>query len=295
MLRDRGADFSAPDFLGKIPLHRAAQEGDVERVKLLLRLGADPNSQTPDGHTALFFACNNQKITTLLIEAGANPNIGSIHGETPLYKACALDQLGSARFLLEYGANPRGSDPRYRPILSRPSAELIELLISHGEDIHAEDTSGSSLIHRAAQGPYPEVLKKLLDLGADVNHRNPSGATPLHFVAASGDKGQCTLMLINAGAEVDCPDNNKYTALHWAASRGCYLTAAVLLAMGADFTVLDNEGRSPLDRTFDLHYKYSGHKVVETILRGSWKRHYGREMVPAHSDGSRIGGYSLYF
>ncbi|PWW77985.1 ankyrin, partial [Tuber magnatum] len=134
--------------------------------------------------------------------------------------------------------------------------ELIELLVSHGEDIHAEDASGLSLIHRAAQRPDPVVLKKLLDLGADVNHRSRcrSGATPLHFVAASEDKGQCTLMLINAGAEVDCPDNNKYTALHWAASHGCYLTAAVLLAMGADFTVLDNEGRSPLDLSFDRRY-----------------------------------------
>jgi len=297
MLRDRGADFSAPDFLGKIPLHRAVQEGDVERIQLLLQLGADPNSQAPDGRTALFFACDNQKIIKLLIEVGVNPNIGSISGETPLYRACALDQLGSARILLEHGADPCGNDPRYRPILSRPSAELIELLVSHGEDIHAEDFSGLSLIHRAAQGPYPGVLKKLLDLGADVNHRNPWGATPLHFVAASEDKGQCTLMLINAGAEVGFPDNNKYTALHWAASSGRYLTAAVLLAMGADFTVLDNEGRSPLDRTFDR--PYSGHKVVETILRGSWKRHYGREMVPAYSefDGNRVGGFSypLYY
>ncbi|KAG0136163.1 ankyrin repeat-containing domain protein, partial [Tuber indicum] len=86
----------------------------------------------------------------------------------------------------------------------------------------------------------------LLDLGADVNRRNLWGATPLHFVAASVDKGQCTLMLINAGAEVDCPENSKYTAPHWAARSGRYLTTAVLLAMGVDFTVLDNEGRSPL-------------------------------------------------
>ncbi|KAG0640138.1 ankyrin repeat-containing domain protein [Tuber brumale] len=297
MLRDCGADFSAPDFLGKIPLHRATQEGDVERVKLLLQLGTDPNSQTHDGQTALFFVYDSQKIIRLLIEAGADPNIGNISGETPLYRACKLGHLGSARMLLEYGANPRGNSPHYRPILSSPFPELVELLVSHGEDIHAEDVSGLSLIHRAAQGPYPGILKKLLDLGADVNRRNPGGATPLHFVAASEDKGQCTLMLINAGAEVDCPDNSKYTALHWAARSGCYLTTAVLLAMGADFTVLDNEGRSPLDRTFDQ--RYARHKVVETILRGSWKRHYGREMVPAYSefDGSRaLGfGYPLYF
>ncbi|CUS06964.1 unnamed protein product [Tuber aestivum] len=282
MLKDRGADFSAPDFLGKIPLHRAAQEGDVGGVKLLLRLGSNPNSRTADGQTTLFFAHGSQKIIRLLVEAGADPNINSASGETPLYRACRLDQLGSARILIEYGANPRGNDPLFRPIFSRPSPDLIELLVSHGEDIHAEDVTGLSLIHRAAQGPYPAVLKKLLDLGADASHRNHWGVTPLHLVAASEDKGQCTLMLINAGAEVDCPDNGKSTALHWAASRGCYLPAAVLLAMGADFTVLDSEGRSPLDRTLDR--RYSRDKVVETILRGSWKRHHGREMVPAYSE-----------
>jgi len=279
MLRDYGADFSAPDFLGKIPLHRAAEEGDVERVKLLLQLGADPNSQTSDGKTVLFCAYNSQKIINLLVEACADPNIRNIYKETTLYRACKLDQLGSARMLLEYGANPCGNGPHYRPILSRPSPELVKLLVSRSEDIHAEDVSGLSLIHQAAQGPYPGTLKKLLDLGADVNRRNLWGATPLHFVAESEDKGQCTLMLINAGAEVDCPDNSKYIALHWAARSGCYLTIVVFLAMGVDFTVLDNEGRSPLDRTFDQCY--ARHKVIEKILRGSWKRYCGREMVSA--------------
>ncbi|RPA96785.1 ankyrin, partial [Choiromyces venosus 120613-1] len=154
MLKDRGADFSGPDFVGKIPLHRAVQEGDIERVKLLLRLGADPNSQTRAGQNALFFAFNNHKVLRILLDA---------------------------------------------------------------------------------------------DMGADVNHRNLWGATPLHYAAASQDNGQCTLMLINAGAEVDSPDNHKDTPLHWAASRGCYLPAAVLLAMGADFTALNSAGRSPLD------------------------------------------------
>jgi len=53
-------------------------------------------------------------------------------------------------------------------------------------------------------------------------------------------------MLVERGADVNVMNNQTYTALHWAASKGHYYVVEELLNMNADFDAKDSNGDTPL-------------------------------------------------
>jgi len=67
-------------------LIKAAENGDDETIKKLVKSGTDINSTNEIGCTALFYACNSGQLSSvvLLIELGANINARNIHKQTPL-------------------------------------------------------------------------------------------------------------------------------------------------------------------------------------------------------------------
>jgi len=76
LLLDIGADVTVADFENQTPLHRAASEGHIEIMHMLLNAGA-------------------------VLEAGDS-------GDTPLHCAIQYGQSKAAEFLLHHGADPKG-------------------------------------------------------------------------------------------------------------------------------------------------------------------------------------------
>lgn len=86
-LLDEGVDVNIPDKKGWRPLHDAAMEGYVEIVKYLLSNGADPNVQDDEyRYTPLHDAVrmNHLEVVRLLLKSGANLSIKDSWDETPL-------------------------------------------------------------------------------------------------------------------------------------------------------------------------------------------------------------------
>ena len=98
--------------MGWTDLHSAAYEGDVKRVRKLLKKGADPNTQSEDGDTPLHVAVSwgHVDVVKLLLEHGADPNIKNENGWTPLYRAASEGRVDIVKLLLEHGANPSARD-----------------------------------------------------------------------------------------------------------------------------------------------------------------------------------------
>jgi ankyrin repeat protein len=81
-----------------------------------------------------------------------------------------------------------------------------------------------------------EVARALLARGGEANaHDDPTGATPLHIAATSGNNAMVQVLCEEGGADVNAPDRNlQETPLFDAAKEGWTDACEVLLELGAD-------------------------------------------------------------
>lgn len=95
-----------------------------------------------------------------------------------------------------------------------------------------------------------DIVKLLIEHGADVNVRSSNGYTPL-IAAASEDRSEIARYLIEHGAAVDCKDASGETPLSLACSLGHFKTTEVLLEYGANTNVTSNARRTPMAVAID--------------------------------------------
>ena len=157
------------------PVADAAERGDLEAVRELLRQGADPNAAQNDGMTALHWAAaeNEAEIARTLLYAGATVRATTrLGGYTPLHLAGRAGHAEVAAILLEAGADP-----------------------------DAVTATGVTAMHFAADADAALVVTALAARGANVNARDGfSERTPLMFAAARGADAAMAALL-DAGAD----------------------------------------------------------------------------------------------
>jgi ankyrin repeat protein len=156
-------------------LFEAIQKGDSTLVKRLLNQGANANSQDAEGTPALMAAVlyGSADCVKLLLDHGADPHARNAAGATPLH--WAVPDAAKVRLLLAAGAeaDARSTNLQRTPLLvatSYPgSTEVLRLLLEHGADIHAKDRSGMHALGRAAVSADVDVVRFLVEHGCDPN------------------------------------------------------------------------------------------------------------------------------
>ena len=112
--------------------------------------------------------------------------------------------------------------------------EVVRYLVERGADVNARDRDGASALNYAAWWGPAEVVALLVDGGADVRTDvDGRGRSPLHM-AALRDQAGIAALLIARGASVDGHHPDGYTPLHIAVSRGQPAVVRALLDGGAD-------------------------------------------------------------
>ncbi|PYR46067.1 MAG: hypothetical protein DMF95_19210 [Acidobacteria bacterium] len=107
LLKD-GADVNTAQADGMTALHWAAQKGDVELAKLLLYASANVKATTRiGGYTPLLMASKNgdAPMVATLLTAGADPNSATANGTTALMLAASAGRADAVTLLVERGAN----------------------------------------------------------------------------------------------------------------------------------------------------------------------------------------------
>jgi ankyrin repeat protein len=152
----------------------AAERGDREAVRTLLKQKADVNAVQGDGSTALHWAAYKDDVdmARLLLAAGANVKATTrIGGITPLSMAS-----------------------------KNGNAAIIDALLQAGGDANYIDERGTTALMTAAASGNADAVRILIDHGSDVNARDGShGQTPLMFAAAL-NRGAAIRTLLEHGA-----------------------------------------------------------------------------------------------
>ena len=147
--------------------------------------------------------------------------------------------------------------------------EFAELLLEHGADVNARETTGETILLNVLSqlcprprptllGPHHlvkyervvEVAQMLVRHNADTNSQDDDGKTPLHLLSESqinkADILTLALLLLKHGAKLNTRDKDNQTPLHLAVRRCRSKLAVILLEHGADATAEDNKVRTIL-------------------------------------------------
>ncbi len=181
-------------------LHSAASAGDAERVRELLKKGADPNAKNEYGNTPLHEAAfrGHVDVARLLLEHGADPNIQSKNGLTPLHEAASHGHFDVVELLLEHGADPNIKDKYGNTPLHKAASEghvnVVKLLLEHGADPNIQNKDGWTPLHYAALLGHVDVVRLLLEHGADPTVKDGRWKTPLDLAREEGYDGVVSLI-----------------------------------------------------------------------------------------------------
>ena len=145
--------------------------------------------------------------------------------------------------------------------------EVVKLLLDAGAEVNKAHGDQFPLLEAARQGDEDIVLM-LLDAGAgtDINKHYSTGRTPLWWTAHRGHL-KLAKILIEQGADPNKADCNECTPLYVAASWGYTKVVQVLLEGGANPNLSDRYGVTPL--LCCIRLAYGGHQsVVKLLLEG---------------------------
>jgi ankyrin repeat protein len=225
VLLEKGLDPNSKTPGGTTLLMTAA--ADPEKVRLLLEKGADARAKAKSGFTALMAASlfqGSAASARQLLAKGAevNPGRDVLFDASPLFLAAFAGERETVALLRTRGAdiqrrmNLLGQFP-VSPLIAAVGlgdAEMVGDLLRYGANVREQDETTLTALDFAALGNHVAVAKVLLEGGAEVDHRDKSGYTPLLY-AATIDFGDTAMVrtLLEARADPKIKSKDGHTAL----------------------------------------------------------------------------------
>jgi ankyrin repeat protein len=237
LLIARGAEVNARTKSGYTPLIRAAFEGDLDFVKVLLAHGADVHATDVEGRSAFVWSLSAAWQSMLdwkdaLKQLDATEQ-AEFRKEVEKLKG---QWIGVSTLLIEHGADVDVNVGDYVPLYFAANlgdVGLVKALVDHGADLD-DARAGETALHAAIAENHRDIAVLLVNAGADVNARNMSARTPLHFLANSTmDDRRLAELMIDHGADVNAKDKNGQTPLDFAVYSGNTPVADMLRRHGA--------------------------------------------------------------
>jgi ankyrin repeat protein len=317
-LIDHGGDIHEQSNSGTTPLLFAARKGSLGAVEALIQAGAEVNAERPDGATALLVAIINghENLVDFLLSAGADPNIEG--GSTRLTVQGIRAEPMPLKFR-KLGYSERESEGVARGnIFGRPlqaavhvanwhisdqfvvvnldRLRILKSLLAYGADINGRNTmeeprwsgaryrrhlTGATALMLAAKAADVEVMRLLLQQGADPNVFTDDNITPLMAAAgiawASNQDRASEAQVLEAvrllvegwNADVNFVSDTGETAMHAAAYRGANSVVQYLYDRGAHLDVVAKDGRTPLTVADGVEYgnSFAAHPHTARLLR----------------------------
>jgi len=175
----------------------AAASGNAAKLRELLLQGADIEYRDADGRSALLLATRAGAVEAarVLIEAGADVN--------------AKDNIQDSPYLYAGAEGP---------------LEILRMTLANGADLASVNRYGGTALIPAAHHGHPDIVRELLGTDIDIDHVNNLGWTALIEAVILGDGGpvhtEIVRLLLDAGADAKIADGDGVTPLEHARQRG---------------------------------------------------------------------------
>jgi ankyrin repeat protein len=175
--------------------------GDIAYFRSLLEAGANPNTAKPDTGKTLLMAAQRADILALLLNFGADPELIDHRGATALhYAVTASDALQMIPLLLEKGASVNAiahGMGRQTPFMVASKlyfqghdpikcAKVMHLLAKHGAEVNTADESGYTVLINAVVNDKPDLVRLMIELGADLAIKAKDGLSALDWAQELG-------------------------------------------------------------------------------------------------------------
>jgi ankyrin repeat protein len=252
----KGIDIRSTDNNGNGIFNYAAKTGNIPLLKHLVAKELPHKELAKDGGNAMIFASRGTRNVTNKVEVyqyleslGVNPNVVTKSGITPLHGiAGKVKDKKVYAYFLSKGVNINQTDDKGRTALThaltRNSLDIVKFLIDHGADVHIKDKKGNNLTYHLIRSyrsnqfeAFQQKAKLLSQKGLNIAQHQQDGNSLYHLALETND---LTLLEWVRKSKVDVNFKNQegLTALHKAA-----MTAKddqilkYLLRIGADKTI----------------------------------------------------------
>ncbi|KAL7930532.1 ankyrin repeat protein [Trichoderma chlorosporum] len=249
LLLDNGANIDWRDKDGESAVFKAAASKNFENANLLLDKGADISGKGWGERSFLHYCLNSPGTLRKSLSRLSDPNVQNISGWAPIHSAVNSSNLEAIRILAEFKADLNieiregNMLTPLRFALEEGEMDVVRCLLDVGADVNHRDSQSATALHYARSA---DAVNILLQRGAEVNATTHEGITPLHnrlhFLA--GPNMPIIKKLVKAGANVNAMCCNGTTPLMLSVMAGCGPKAAYLLSKGADPNTSDLSSKS---------------------------------------------------
>lgn len=250
VLAAAGADLNVRNRRRQTPLHIAVNKGHLGVVRTLLQLGVHPSLQDSEGDTPLHDVISKKRddMLTLLLDHCADMTLTNNNGFNALHHAALRGNPSAMKIML--GKLPRpwivddAKDDGYTALhlaALNNHAEVAELLVRGGARPDLQNANLQTALHLAVERQHTQIVRLLVAHNADLNICDKDGDTPLHEALRHHTLQQLRRLQ-------DARDPPLLAGLaHANDKKSSASIACFLAAHGADLTLKNKKGQTPLD------------------------------------------------
>ena len=291
--QDIDAQIFYDGFWVNSPLKVAAENGYIEMAKFLIDEGANLNS----ADDYMLYAYNNYDITKLLVDNDvfnlntnttkeeamklvkdgkyyeiekllSSEDSNNIDGYDELMNAVSKGDMKVLEKLIKDDTDLNKQYDKITPLglaAARNDKEMVKFLVEKGADINLEDGYGYTPLIISMKYRNIDLVKDIIDLKPDLNAIcSATGDTPLTYLVREVWFGTdaCYYMIKN-GADVNKKNKDGDTPLIVAVKNvvGSYGMLGVIINMGADYNIKNKEGKTAMDIVIEEDDKAALHHL----------------------------------
>ena len=254
LIKKHSLDLEEPNDNGWTALHYSARNDSYEIVKYFVNMGIDINLKTKDGMNCLHIAADYGHLNlgkTLISEYNVDVQVPDNDGWTALHYSAQNGSHELVQFFADIGININlktndGMNCLHIAAYNGHLSLCKTFINKHKFDVNLSCYEGRNALLYSVTHGSKELLKYFINIGIDINLKTKVGRNCLHIAAEYGHLDLCKTLINKYNVDVQVPDNDGWTGLHYSVKNGNYELVKLFVNMGTDINFKTNNGTNCL-------------------------------------------------